>query len=214
MTIAALLLSIMAGCAALDKLAAVGNLLNCEYALRDVSQVSIAGVNVKALSQGQISAADVVKLAAALQSKSVPLTMNVNVGITNPTANKAAVTDMDWILNINGTQFAQGTSTGNYTIAAHNTAVVPLPVTTDLFSLFSRGGIESLKSFVQSFNSDGTSSNVAIKIRPSLNMGNGNKIQMPDYITLNKKVGGTNTNNNNNNNGTGTVSTGGVTIKR
>lgn len=200
-----------AGCTALDKLTSVANLLNCEYALRDVSEVSVAGVNVKALSKGQISATDVVKLAAALQSKAVPLSMNVNVGITNPTANKAAVTDMDWILNINGTQFAQGTSTGNYTIGAHNTAVVPLPVTTDLFSLFSRGGIESLKSFVQSFNSDGTSSNVAIKIRPALNV-NGTKIQMPDYITLNKKVGGTT--NNNNNNGTGTVTTGGVSIKK
>lgn len=205
--LACLLTLTLSSCEVLDNLLSVGNLMNCEYALRDVSNVSIAGVNAKALANGQISATDVVKLAAALQSKSIPLAMNVNVDVTNPTANKAALTDMAWQLHINGSQFAQGTSTQTYTINPNSSAAVPLAVNTDLYSMFSKSGIEALKTFVKSFNSDGTSSNVAIKIRPSVNVG-GQKIQSPEFITLNKKVGGKTQNTG------GTATAGTATIKK
>ena len=53
-------------CTFLDNLAnnisSIANLANCEYTLKDVSNVSVAGVNVKNVTSGNISATDVVKL--------------------------------------------------------------------------------------------------------------------------------------------------------
>ena len=46
----------------------LANLANCEYSLKNVSNLTIAGVNVKNVTNGNISATDVLKLSSALIS--------------------------------------------------------------------------------------------------------------------------------------------------
>ena len=164
-----------------------------QYSLKNVSNVTVAGVNVKNITDGNIKAADVVKLSAAILSKNVPLVMDVNVNVKNPTTSNASLTNMDWICEIDGTQFANGTTNKTYTISPNATTAVPLSVNTDIYSMFSKDGLESLKTFVNSFNNDGTSSKVALKIKPSVNIG-GVSVPAPNYIKL-EKATGTNSNN-------------------
>lgn len=173
-----------------NQAASLANLANCEYNLKNVSNLQVAGVNVKSLTNGNINASDVLKLTSALVSKKVPMDMNVNIDIKNPTDKNAALTAMDWILDINNSQFAQGNSTKNYTVTKNATTTVPLGVNTDLYSMFSKDGINSLKTFVSSFKNDGTSSKVGLRIKPSLNVGS-YVVHMPNYIKVEKKVGGT-----------------------
>ena len=172
----------------LDQAASLANLANCEYSLKNVSDLQIAGVNVKNLTNGNINASDVLKLTSALVSKKVPMDMNVNIDIKNPTERSAALTAMDWILDIDNSQFAQGNSNKNYTITQKKTTTVPLGVNTDLYSMFSKDGITSLKNFVGSFKNDGTSSKVGLRIKPSLNVGT-YVVPMPNYIKVEKKTG-------------------------
>ncbi len=172
-----------------DQISGLANLANCEYSLKNVSNLTIAGVNVKSLTNGKVSASDVINLSAALLNKKVPMSMDVNIDIKNPTEKNAALTAMDWILDIDGSQFAQGNSTKNYTITKQATTSVPLGVNTDLYSMFSKNGIESLKNFIGSFKNDGTSSKVGLRIKPSLNVG-GVAVPMPNYINVEKKTGG------------------------
>ena len=172
----------------LNQAASLANLANCEYNLKNVSNLQIAGVNVKNLTNGNITANDVLKLTSALVSKNVPMDMNVNIDIKNPTDNNAALTAMDWILDIDNSQFAQGKSANKYTVTKQKTTTVPLGVNTDLYSMFSKDGINSLKNFVSSFKSDGTSSKVGLRIKPSLNVGT-YVVPMPNYIKVEKKVG-------------------------
>lgn len=179
----------------LDQAASLANLVNCEYSLKNVSDLQIAGVNVKNITNGNITASDVLKLTSALVSKKVPMDMNVNIDIKNPTERSAALTTMDWILDIDESQFAQGTSSKSYTINKKTTTTVPLGVNTDLYSMFSKEGINSLKNFVSSFKNDGTSSKVGLRIKPSLNVGN-YVVPMPNYIKVEKKTGSSTSNNN------------------
>lgn len=172
----------------LNQTASLANLANCEYNLKNVSNLNIAGVNVKNLTNGNITATDVVKLTSALLSKQVPMNMDVNIDVKNPTERDAALTAMDWILDIDGSQFAQGNNQQSYTITKQATTTVPLGVGTDLYSMFSKDGINSLKNFVGSFKNDGTSSKVGLRIKPSLNVGT-YVVPMPNYIKLEKKVG-------------------------
>lgn len=195
----------------LGQAAELANLANCEYSLKNVSNVSVAGVNLKNVSNGNITASDVLKLAAALKSKQVPLDMDLNIDIKNPTAKQAALTAMDWIMLIDGSQFANGKSTNSYTVAANNTTTVPLNVNTDIFSMFSSNGIESLKNFVKSFSSDGTSSKIGLKIKPSIKVGNVD-IPMPDFITLEKKTG-TSSSSSSSNQGSTSPSVGSATLR-
>ena len=172
-----------------DQFASVANLANCDFSLKNVSNVSVAGVNVKNLTQGNLTATDVVKLVAAYQSKQVPLSMNLNVDVKNPTKQQAAMTAMDWILAIDGTDVANGVNNRSFTIRPSTTTTVPLGVNTDLGKLFSSKGVEALKNFASSFTSDGTSSKVGLRIRPSLSVGS-SQIPFPNYIKLEKKTGG------------------------
>lgn len=172
----------------LSQATSVANLANCKFSLKSVSNVSVAGVNVKSLTQGKLTAADVVKLATAYQTKKVPLSMNMNIDVANPTSQQAAMTALDWILAIDGTDMANGVSTKSYTIRSSATTTVPLPVSTDLGNLFSKQGLDALKNFASSFSNEGTSSKVGLRVRPSLSVGN-TQVPFPNYIKLEKKTG-------------------------
>lgn len=171
-----------------NQAASLANLANCEYSLKNVSNLTIGGVNIKGLTNGNVTAADIISLTSALVNKKVPMAMDVNIDIKNPTENNAALTAMDWILDIDNAQFAQGNSTKNYTIKSKSTTAVPLAVNTDLYSMFSSKGIESVKTFIKSFSNDGTSSKVGLRIKPMLNVGS-YTVPMPNYIKVEKKTG-------------------------
>lgn len=171
-----------------SQVSSIANLVNCEFNLKNVNNVSVAGVNVKNLTSGDISATDVLKLVAAYQSKQVPLSMDININVKNPTEHKASLTAMDWILAIDGTDVANGASNRTYTIKSKNTTTVPLGVSTDLGQLFSSKGVEALKNFASSFTNDGTSSKIGLRIRPSLSVGT-SQVPFPNYIKLEKKTG-------------------------
>lgn len=177
-----------------SQFSSVANLANCEFALKNVSNVSVAGVNVKNLTNGNLSATDIVKLVAAYQSKQVPLNLDVNVNVKNPTKTQAAMTALDWILAIDGSDMANGVSSKNYTIKPSTTTTVPLPVSTDLGKLFSQKGLDALKNFASSFTSEGISSKVGLRVRPSLSVGT-TQVPFPNYITLEKKTGTSSTTN-------------------
>ena len=165
----------------------MANLVNCEYSLKNISNVTVAGINLKQVANGKITAADVIRLAAAITNKSIPLGVDVNMNVKNPTNNKASMTKTLWALDINKTQIAQGTKTMSQTIQPKTTSVVPLGVSTDVYKVFSKDGIESLKTFANSFQKDGTSSKLDLRIKPSVNIA-GREIQTPNYITITKKV--------------------------
>ncbi|MBO7576567.1 MAG: LEA type 2 family protein [Bacteroidales bacterium] len=171
-----------------SQVSSIANLVNCEFNLKNVNNVSVAGVNVKNLTSGNLSATDVVKLVAAYQSKQVPLSMDMNINIKNPTEHKASLTAMDWILAIDGTDVANGASNRTYTINSKKTTTVPLGVSTDLGQLFSKKGVDALKNFASSFTNDGTSSKIGLRIRPSMTVGT-SQVPFPNYIKLEKKTG-------------------------
>ena len=166
----------------------VANLANCDFSLKNVNNVSVAGINVKNVANGKLSATDVVKLVAAYQSKKVPLEMDVNVNVKNPTKQQAAMTALDWVLALDGTDIANGVSNKSYTIRPNATTTVALPVSTDLSEVFSSKGTEALKNFAQSFTSDGVSSKVGLRVKPRLSVGTV-QVPFPNYIKLEKKTG-------------------------
>ena len=190
-----------------DQFSSVANLANCEFNLKNVSSVNVAGVNVKNLTQGNLTATDVVKLVAAYQSKKVPLTMDVNVDINNPTTTKAAMTALDWILSIDNADMATGVNSKSYTIKPSATTTVPLNVNAELADLFSKKGLDALKTFASSFSNEGISSKVGLRVKPSISVGTA-QVPFPDYIKLEKKTGTTTNSNTNTNTNTTTPASG------
>ncbi|MBR4300653.1 MAG: hypothetical protein IKT84_01885 [Bacteroidales bacterium] len=161
-------------------------LQNCKFSLKNVQDVSIAGVKLKNFKN--LTASDVVKLTAAIANKKIPLDLNVNVGIQNPSQQVAAINGLDWICAIDGKDFVSGAVNKKYTIPANSNISMPLAVNTDIYTLFSSGNLDALKNFISSFSgSDATSSRVAIKVKPSVYIGE-QKVQFPNFITLEKVI--------------------------
>ena len=161
-------------------------LQNCKFNLKSVQDVSIAGVKIKNLKN--LTAQDIVKLTTAIASKKVPLDLNVNVGIQNPSQQTAAINGLDWICAIDGKDFVSGAVNKKYTIPGNSNITMPLAVNTDIYSLFSEGNIKTVKNFINSFSkNDATSSRIAIKVKPSVYIGQ-QKMQYPNYITLEKNL--------------------------
>lgn len=170
-----------------SQLAGVANLVNCEYSLKNISNISVAGVNLKQVTKGNVTVADAARLLYAITNKTVPLSMDVNVNVKNPTQNKANVTAMAWALDIENKQIANGNNNMAYVIEPKKTTVVPLNVGTDIYSVFANGGVEALKNFAGSFGNDGKSSRLDLRIKPSINIA-GRNISTPNYINITKKV--------------------------
>ena len=209
----------MTSCAFLDNVAknvsSIANLVNCEYALKNVSNVTVAGVNVKNVTNGNISTTDVVKLVAAITTKSVPLALDVNINVKNPTTTSAKLTTLDWALDLAATEFATGATNQAYNISPNTTSTVPLAVNTDIYRLFSSDGINSLKAFASSFTKDGTSSQVGLRVRPSIQVA-GQTYKSPNYISIMKPAANSSSNTNTGS-GTGSgsgSSTGKTNIKK
>ena len=99
---------------------------------------------------------------------------------------------IDWILAIDGTDLASGVNSQGYTIKPSATTTVPLGVSADLADLFSKQGIDALKTFASSFTSEGVSSKVGLRVKPSMSVGTAT-VPFPDYIKLEKKTGTTTT---------------------
>lgn len=162
-------------------------LKNCKFSLNSVQSISLAGINIKTLGKSDLTAANVAKLSAALLTKNIPLDMTVQIGIKNPTAKAASLNTMDWKLDIDNMELANGTTTKKVSIPASSKASMPLSVNVNTYKVFSKDGISSLKNFVQSFSkTDATSSRVAIKVNPTIAVGSKN-VKL-GYMTLSKSI--------------------------
>ena len=87
---------------------------------------------------------------------------------------------------------ANGVNSNSYTIKPSATTTVPLGVNAELADLFSKKGVEALKNFASSFTSEGISSKVGLRVKPSISVGTA-QVPFPDYIKLEKKTGTTTT---------------------
>ena len=172
----------LSACGSLKQLTQIANLKNCTFALDKMESVTVAGINVNNLSS--FSAADLLKVAACIKAKQLPVVMNVKVGVDNPGVSEATVTRMEWMCTVDDQSLAKGVIADKFTVPAGGTASIPLKVNMDAYELFSSSGVDAVKAFVNSFSKeDNTSSRVAVKVKPTVNLGGAN-ISFPNYITL------------------------------
>ena len=93
---------------------------------------------------------------------------------------------MDYILSLNGKQVVSTTMNNSVSVPANSSSVVTIPITTDLFQLFSGESADAIVNLA--FKLAGASSepvNVGLKVKPYISVNN-QQLAYPDYITMNK----------------------------
>ena len=177
----------LASCDVLNQVAQMANLVNCTFDFNSVNQSQMLGGNLsKGMSKTDLNATQLLSLADAIMRKQLPVTFNVNVDVKNPNSIAAAMTKMDYILTLNGKQVVSTTMNNGINVPAKSSSVVSIPITTDLFQLFSGESADAIVNLA--FKLAGASSNpvnVGLKVKPYINIGN-QQLAYPDFISMNK----------------------------
>lgn len=162
----------------------------CEYKFISASTVTIGGTDVKRLiDQQSINIASLPALVLGLIRQDVPLKATLNLEITNPSTNLAAINNFDYIILINKQEIANGVVDQVVKIEPGQKIQVPVQVNANIYQFLNNGKIlEEISKFLS-----GTSKGVAevglvtIKIRPSIRVGN-ELVKYPGFITIDKEV--------------------------
>ena len=177
----------LASCDILTQVAQMANFANCKFNFDSVDQIEMLGVNLsKGMSKSDLNASQLLTLANAIMSKKLPVTFNVNVGVNNPNTIPAAMSKMDYIVSLNGKEVISTTLNKSVNIGANSSSVVSIPITTDLFQLFSGESADAIVNLA--FKLAGASSdpvNVGLKVKPYITINN-QQLAYPDFISMNK----------------------------
>lgn len=177
----------LASCDVLNQVAQMANFANCTFNFNSVNQIQMLGINLsKGMSRENLNTVQLLSLVNAISNRQLPVSFNVNVDVKNPNSIAAAMTKMDYIISLNGKQVISTTMNQAINVPANSSSVVTIPITTDLFQLFSGESADAIVNLA--FKLAGASSdpvNVGLQVKPYINI-NGQQLAYPNYITMNK----------------------------
>ena len=170
-----------------NQAAQVANLKNCTFDVNGVNNIKMLGINVSnGMSKSSLTAAQLINVTNSLLNKRLPVTFNVNLDVNNPNSIAAALGKMDYIISLNNKQVISSTFTNGFNIPANSKGQVSIPISTDLFQLFSSETADAVLNLA--FKLAGAKSdpvNLGVKVKPYIKVNN-QSLAYPDYITINK----------------------------
>jgi LEA14-like dessication related protein len=164
------------------------NLLNCKFEMQGVEQFSVAGVQFDQIdsltSIDQISAEDRAIIEAAIAEKNAPLMFTVKILGTNPNDVNASVDKLQWKLELNEQEIAEGAITDKIAIPALSSNTLIFTVDANVTNIFEDNVLENVFDLYKDIV-EGQSASITVKIKPTIG-GN----DFPDYIPVQYVVNG------------------------
>lgn len=162
----------------------------CEYKFINATTVTVAGTDIKKIiDQQSINIAGLPALALGLLRQDVPLKATLNVEITNPSTNLAAINNFDYIILINKEEIANGVVDQLVQIEPGQKIQVPVQLNANIYRFLSNGKtLEEISKFLSGTSKGVTEVGlVTIKIKPSIMVGK-ELVKYPGFITIDKEV--------------------------
>ena len=179
----------LSSCDLLTQVAQMANFANCTFDFNSINKIQMLGVNLsKGMTKDDLNATQLLNLANALMKRELPVTFNVNLDVENPNAIAAAMSKMDYIVSLNGKQVISTTMSNSINVPAKSKNTITIPVTTDLFQLFSGESADAILNLA--FKLAGASSDpvkLGLQVKPYITINN-QQLSYPNYITINKTL--------------------------
>lgn len=179
----------LASCDVLTQVAQMANFVNCTFNFNNINQIEMLGLNIrKGMTKEDLNISQGLALINAITNRTLPVSFNVNLNVNNPNTIAASMSKMDYILTLNGKQVISTTMNKAVSVPANSSNMISIPVTTDLFQLFSGESADAIVNLA--FKLAGASSdpvNVGLKVKPYITI-NGQQLAYPDFITMNKTL--------------------------
>jgi len=179
----------LASCDVMNQVAQMANFANCTFNFNNINQIQMLGINLsQGMTKESLNITQGLALLNAITNRTLPVSFNVNLNVSNPNSVAASMAKMDYILTLNGKQVISTTLNQSVNVPANSSSMITIPITTDLFQLFSGESADAIVNLA--FKLAGASSNpvnVGLKVKPYITVG-GQHLAYPDYITMNKTL--------------------------
>lgn len=174
------------GCAQLFQMA---RLADCEYSLHSITDAKVAGVNIQGINTfTDFNFIDAGKITIAYATNKLPLDFNLNLEITNPNKNKAALNKLGWIAQIDDRDVAKGIVEKNIEILPGESSILPIHISLNLKEIFNSESVASLYKIIKNLVglSNDSPTKIKLKIKPSIKIGD-QMIDSPTYFNVKYK---------------------------
>ena len=186
-----ILISGLTGCGLTKQAAEVSALSKCDFRLKSVEDIHLAGVSFQDVkSIRDIRFADVTRIMIGFAGPSFPLTMQVNVEARNPNPKEAGLNKLEWILYVDDILMTTGILEEPFAIPAGGTTVIPVQVALDLKKVLSGKSAESMMKFSLNLAGVGKEpTRFKIRLKPTILIA-GFPMTYPGYINVNTSYDG------------------------
>lgn len=173
------------GCGVNKQAQQIKALERCTYKVLSASNLTVAGTDVKKLVDNQdFNIGSLPALAFGLLRKDVPMRATLNLEITNPTGDLAAINQFDYKVLINNQELVDGFVNQQVSIPSGQSIVVPVALNVNVYQFISNQKVMSeISDFLKGGDRKGL---VTLKIKPSIMIG-GTVVKYPGYITIDKE---------------------------
>lgn len=161
-------------------------LAKCDFRLKDIGSLKLDQIDIlKVKSISDIGFADMAKLGVTFASGKMPLDLRLNVEVRNPNSAKAALNRLDWMLLIDQSQVAEGTTNQLLEVLPNGgISNLPLDISTDLKKVLTGQALKSIINLVLNLcDAGGKPTRLTLKAKPWINVGN-SSIAYPGYISI------------------------------
>lgn len=177
----------LSSCNLLTQVAQMANFANCTFNFKNISDIQMLGIDLsKGMTKENLNVSQLLSLTNAVMSKRLPVTFNINLNVDNPNSIAASMGKMDYIVSLNGKEVVSTTLNKSINVPANSSNIVTIPITTDLFQLFSGESADAIINLafkLAGANSDPV--NLGLKVKPYITINN-SQLAYPNYITLDK----------------------------
>lgn len=178
------------GCDVAQQAQKASNLVRCDFRIKTVEKLSIAGVSFQNVrSAGDLSITDLARIMAGLTSPTVPLSLQLNLEGRNPNTSPAGLNRLEWILFIDEIQMTSGLLENPFTIPAAGTATIPIQIGMDLKQVLKGKSADAILNFCMNLAGIGNvPTRFKVKLKPTIYLG-GVPLSYPGYFVVKTSYG-------------------------
>jgi hypothetical protein len=173
-------------CSLLNQAGEYERFISSNFKLVNVEIVEIGGVDLDGIQdKAALDVGEIMTLTGRMFSGGMPTKLRANIEVTNNSPEIAAISGMEWKLNMKDTQYATGVVENRVEVQPNSKTVFPVTTEIDLMKVLQSESLPQILQVV--FNMDDYEQmkklDLELKIKPYYKSGSRMK-EYPSYITL------------------------------
>lgn len=184
---------LMFSCDIAKQIGGAYNLTQCKFDYNSIDNIQIAGVSLS--KSRSLSIADIASLSTIIGGgnlQTIPLTMVLNLDVLNPNEKAAYLNGLDYEIELNNMEFANGQLDVPIRIEPGMSSILPLSIGVDIKNLMNRYSKERVSTEMSRFlGISPGETKISVKLWPKMLIGDV-PITSPTYIPVTFIFGGSN----------------------